>query len=47
MIKGKNIIDAEPNATFATTKIDNIEPEDPNKGDRLFHSHMWVKGSLL
>ena len=26
--RGKNIIDAEPNATVATTKIQKEEPED-------------------
>ena len=45
--KGKKIIDADPSATMATTKIQNIEHEDPKEGERLFHSHMWVKGSLL
>jgi len=45
--KGKQIIDAEPSATVATTKIQKNEPEDPEEGERLFHSQMWVKGSLL
>ena len=36
--KGKQIIDAEPSATVATTKIQKIEPEDPEEGERLFHS---------
>ena len=45
--KGKQIIDSEPSATVATTKIQKIEPEDPDEGERLFHSCMWVKGSLL
>jgi hypothetical protein len=44
---GKQIIDAEPNATVATTKIQKEEPEDPEEAERLFHSKMWVKGSLL
>ena len=35
--KGKQIIDAEPNATNATIKIRKEEPEDP-KEERLFHS---------
>ena len=30
--KGKQIIDAEPNATIATTKIQKEEPEDPEEG---------------
>ena len=45
--KGKQIIDAEPNATVATTKIHKEEPEDPEEEERLFHSQMWVKGSPL
>jgi len=45
--KVKKIIDAEPSAIFATTKIQKNEPEDPEEGERLFHSQMWVKGSLL
>ena len=28
-------------------KIENKESEDPKEEERLFHSHMWVKGSLL
>ena len=43
--KRKQIIDAEPNATVATTKIQKEEPEDPEEEERLFHSQMWVKGS--
>ena len=45
--RGKNIIDAEPNATVATTKIQKEEPEYPKEAERLFHSKMWVKGSPL
>ena len=41
------IIDVEPNATISTTKIKKDEPEDLEEGKRLFHSQMWVKGSLL
>ena len=44
--RGKKIIDAEPNATIATTKIQKEELEDSEE-ERLFHSQMWVKGSLL
>lgn len=36
--KGKHIIDVEPNSTMATTKIQKIELEDPEEGERLFHS---------
>ena len=45
--RGKNIIDAEPNATVATTKIQKEEPEDSEEEEHLFHSQMWVKGSSL
>ena len=45
--RGKNIIDAEPNATAATTKIQKEEPEDSEEEEHLFHSQMWVKGSPL
>eukprot|EP00253_Pinus_taeda_P034976 PITA_34976 len=45
--KGKKIIDAEPNTTISTAKIQKNEPEDLEEGVRLFHSQMWVKGSLL
>jgi len=45
--KGKQIIDTDPSATIATAKIQKNEPEEPEEGERLFHSHMWVKGSPL
>jgi len=45
--KGKYIIDLEPNTTVATTKIKKIELADPEEGECLFHSQMWVKGLLL
>ena len=45
--KVKKIIDAEPSATIATTKIQNEELEDPEEGECLFHSQMWMKGSPL
>ena len=34
--KGKQIIDAEPNATIATTKIQKEEPKDLEEEERLF-----------
>ena len=37
--KGKQIIDAEPNATVATVKIQKEEPEDPKEEEHIFHSH--------
>ena len=45
--RGKKIIDADPNATVATTKIQKEEPKDLEEEERLFHSQMWVKGSPL
>jgi hypothetical protein len=45
--RGKQIINAEPNATVSTMKIQKEEPEDPEEAERLFHSKMWVKGSPL
>ena len=45
--RGKKIIDAEPNATVATTKIQKEELEDSEEEKHLFHSQMWVKGSPL
>jgi hypothetical protein len=44
---GRRIIDVEPNATIATTKLQPGEPDEPEEGERLFHSLMWVKGTLL
>jgi hypothetical protein len=41
------IIDMEPNATIATTKLQHGEPDEPEEGERLFHSQMWVKGTPL
>jgi len=32
---------------MATTKIQKNEPEDPEEGERLFRSKMWVKGSPM
>ena len=45
--KRKQIIDADPSAIVATTKIQREDPEDPEEGERLFHSQMWVEGSPL
>ena len=35
--KGKQIIDAEPNAIVATMKTEKEEPEDLEEAERLFH----------
>jgi hypothetical protein len=45
--KGKQIIDAEPSATVATTEVHPSEPEEPKEGEHYFYSQMWVKGALL
>jgi hypothetical protein len=41
------IIDVEPSATVATNKLYPGEPDEPEEGERLFHSQIWVKGSSL
>jgi hypothetical protein len=43
--RGRQIIDVEPNATVATTKVQPGEPDEPEEGECLFHSQMWVKGT--
>jgi hypothetical protein len=46
--KGRWIIDEEPSATIATTtKVQLDEVDEIEEGEHLFHSHMWVKGTLL
>ena len=45
--RGKQIINVEPSATVATTKIQKEEQEYPEEAERLFHSKLWVKGSPL
>jgi hypothetical protein len=45
--RGRWIIDAEPSATVATTKLQPDEPDEPEEGECLFHSQMWVKGTPL
>jgi hypothetical protein len=42
--RGIWIIDVEPSATTSTTKL---HPDEPKEGERLFHSHMWVKFTPL
>jgi hypothetical protein len=41
------IIDAHPTVIVATATIQLEEPTDPEEGERLFHSQMWVKGTPL
>jgi hypothetical protein len=42
--RGRWIIDVEPSATVVTTKL---HPGEPEEGECLFHSQMWVKGTPL
>jgi hypothetical protein len=44
---GKRIIDVEPSAMVATTKVRPSEPEEPEEGEHLFHSQMWVMGTPI
>jgi hypothetical protein len=44
---GKRIINVEPSATVATTKVHSSELEEPEEGELFFHSQMWVKGAPL
>jgi hypothetical protein len=41
------IIDADPTSIVTTTTIQPEEPTDPEEGEHLFHSQMWVKGTPL
>jgi hypothetical protein len=43
----KQIIDADPNAIISTMNIQKEEPEYLEEEEHLFHSKMWVNGSLL
>jgi hypothetical protein len=43
----RQIIDVDPTTIVATTMIQPEEPTDPEEGECLFHSHMWVKGTPL
>jgi hypothetical protein len=45
--RGRRIINTKPSATIATTKLQPDEPDKPEKGEHLFHSQMWVKGTPL
>ena len=41
------IIDVDPTAIVTTATIQPEEPIDPEEGEHLFHSQMWVKGTPL
>jgi hypothetical protein len=43
--RGRQIIDVEPSATIATTKLQPGEPNKAEEEEHLFHSQMWVKGT--
>jgi hypothetical protein len=43
----RQIIDVEPSATVATTKLHPSEPNEPEEGECLFHSQMSIKGTPL
>ena len=43
----RQIIYADPTAIVTTTAIQPEEPTDPEEGEFLFHSQMWVKGTPL
>jgi hypothetical protein len=43
----RQIINTDPTAIVAITTIQPKEPIDPEEGERLFHSQMWVKGTPL
>jgi hypothetical protein len=44
---GKHIINVEPNSIVSTAKVQPSELEEPEEGEHLFHSQMWVKGAPL
>jgi hypothetical protein len=43
----RQIIDVDPTTIVAIATIQLEEPTDPEDGEHLFHSHMWVKGTPL
>jgi hypothetical protein len=43
----RQIIDVDPTVIVTTTTIRREEPADPEEWGQLFHSQMWVKGTLL
>jgi hypothetical protein len=45
--RGRQIIDAQPSATVSTTKLQPGEPDDPEEGECLFLSCMWLKYTPL
>jgi hypothetical protein len=45
--RGIWIINVEHSTTVSTTKIQPSERNEPEEGEHLFHSQMWVKGTPL
>jgi len=45
--KGNYINDVKRTAIVATSKLRKAELEDPEEGEHLFRSQMWVKGSSV
>jgi hypothetical protein len=43
----RQIMDVDPTSIFMTAVIQQEEPTDPEEGEHLFNSQMWVKGTLL
>jgi hypothetical protein len=43
----RQIIDPDPTTIVTTATIQPEEPIDPEEGERLFDSQMWVKGTPL
>jgi hypothetical protein len=43
----REIIEEDPITMVTTTTFQPEEPTYPKEGEFLFHSHMWVKGTLL
>jgi hypothetical protein len=43
----RHIIDIDPTAIVMTTIIQLEEQTNPEEGEHLFHSQMWVKGTPL
>jgi hypothetical protein len=41
------IIDVDPTAIVVTATIQPEVPTDPEEGECIFHSRMWVKGTPL
>jgi hypothetical protein len=41
------IINIDSTTIVVIAAIEPEEPTDPEEGEPLFHSHIWVKGTLL